>query len=288
MQTLETYTFNSHKEGINLLVLGAVHGNEPAGTLAIEKIMQKLVQSQLSLKAGAITFIPVCNPAAKQENVRFVEHNLNRILKKHDVETSLEHSYANQICKLIEKADYVLDLHSTPLDGDLPSVFNDFVDEETSAWAESLNIGTVITSWRDMLKSGGVADEFSDTVFHAHNHGKKALLVEAGYHNEPTAEKLAYRAIEKTLNFFGMIEKENNEKAKEENTIAHMYKIVFKTEEQGEFVQDWKHMDPVSANQIIAKLENGTELTAEQDGYIVIPFPEATVGEEWFYLARKN
>jgi len=47
-------------------------------------------------------------------------------------------------------------------------------------------------------------------------------------------------------------------------------------------------MDPVVAKQVIAKLDDGSELTAEQDGYIVIPFPEATAGEEWFYLAKKD
>jgi predicted deacylase len=285
MTKLVSNTFNSNIQGPKLLVLGAIHGNEPAGTIASNKIMQQIDAGEIKLLKGSIEFIPVCNPIAKDKDVRFIEHNLNRILNRHEKEESVEHSFANQVCDAIDRSDYVLDIHSTHLEGDLPTVFNDFVTDETSAWANTLNIGTVITSWRDMLNNSEAPSDFSDTVNYAHQQGKKALLIEAGYHYEPTAENLAYQAIYNSLVFLGMIDSSDNQEPK--NDVAHMYKVVFKTNEEGSFVKNWKHMDTVTAGEVVAKLDNGTELKAEFDGYVVIPFPTATAGEEWFYLAKK-
>lgn len=285
MTILTSKNIISKIAGPKLLVLGAIHGNEPAGTIASNKVISQFNNGNLKLLKGSIEFIPVCNPAAEEKDVRFIEHNLNRVLNRHDNSDNIEKNYANQICDHIDNADYILDIHSTHLKGDLPTVFNDFVTEETSAWANSLNIGTVITSWRDMLNNSDAPSDFSDTVCYANKQGKKALLIEAGYHYEPTAEKLAYQSIIKTLEFLGMIEKTNETNV--QNDVAHMYKVVLKTQESGSFVKQWNHMDEISINDDIAVLDNGTVYKAEFDGYVVIPFPDAKPGEEWFYLAKK-
>ena len=39
-------TFNSGKNGKNILILGAVHGNEIAGTLAQQEIIQSIQQKK--------------------------------------------------------------------------------------------------------------------------------------------------------------------------------------------------------------------------------------------------
>lgn len=283
MSKLDVVRFMAEKPGPKVLILGAVHGNEPAGTKAAIKVIEFL--NSKTLNKGLVTFVPVCNPAAKQHDVRFIKDNLNRILNVHLSANTLEKDYANQICKLIDNHDYVLDLHSTHLKGDLPTVFNDFVDDETTAWSNNLGVETIITSWRDMLDNSEAPADFSDTVYYAHKQGKKALLVEAGYHNDSSAENVAYKAIIKTLENFDIIDKTANDDIK--HNIAHMYKIVFKKEGLGNFAKQWKHMDEVRAGETVAKLENGKALIAEHNGYVVIPFPEAKPGEEWFYLAKK-
>lgn len=282
MSQLRIVNYKAEIAGPKVLILGAVHGNEPAGTNAIEKAMKNLETSPL-LK-GEVTFVPICNPAAKTHNVRFIKENLNRILYRHHKANTIEQDYANQLCNLIEEHDYVLDIHSTHIKGDLPTVFNDFVTEETIKWSNYLNVGTVITSWREMLKKCEAPTDFSDTVFYAHNSGKKALLVEAGYHEDDSAESIAINCITRTFEFLNMLDKSSTEVKK--NTIAHMYKVVFKTKEKGAFTTHWKHMDEVHTGDVIAKLDNGKPLVAEFDGYVVIPFPDAKAGEEWFYLAK--
>lgn len=283
MSKLTTIKFASEIAGPKVLVLGAIHGNEPAGTKAIQKAIDFLNHN--SLNNGLVTFVPICNPAAKTHNLRYIKDNLNRILYRHQPVDSLEKDYANQICDLIASHDYVLDLHSTHLKGDLPTVFNDFVDDETMAWSKALNVGVIITSWRDMLNNSDAPANFSDTVYFAHKSGKKALLIEAGYHNDETAENVAYKCILKTFEFLSMLNK--SEDTPVENKIAHMYEVFFKTENGGLFEKPWNHMDEVHQGQTIAKLENGKAILAEHNGYIVIPFPDAKIGEEWFYLAKK-
>lgn len=283
MSKLVSARFKSKNYGPKVLILGAIHGNEPAGTKAAEKMIEFLNANELN--KGLITFVPVCNPAAKQHDTRFIKDNLNRILNVHFKPDTLEKDYANQICKLIDEHDYILDLHSTHLKGDLPTVFNDFIDDETNAWAKNLGIETIITSWRDMLNNSDAPADFSDTVFYAHNKGKKALLVEAGYHNDDSAENVAFKAIQKTLEFFEMLNKTASSNTV--HNVAHMYKVVFKKEAQGCFIKNWVHMDEISAGETVAKLESGKAVIAEHDGYVVIPFPTAKIGEEWFYLAKK-
>ena len=48
----------------------------------------------------------------------------------------------------------------------------------------------------------------------------------------------------------------------------------------------WRHMDRLSAGDLLAQYDDGEEIRSEQAGYILIPFPDATIGAEWFYLGR--
>ena len=59
---LKKYTFKSEKNGPSVLFLGAVHGNEPAGTKAIYMVLEKFASKALTPLKGSVSFIPVCNP----------------------------------------------------------------------------------------------------------------------------------------------------------------------------------------------------------------------------------
>jgi len=41
----------------------------------------------------------------------------------------------------------------------------------------------------------------------------------------------------------------------------------------------------VRAGDLIARRADGRELRASYDGSVLFPYPEAEVGQEWFYLA---
>ena len=60
----------------------------------------------------------------------------------------------------------------------------------------------------------------------------------------------------------------------------------FSTEDH--FVKTWTSFDPLVAGEVVAVRADGTEVRAQQAGYIVFPDPSALPGHEWFYLAQTS
>ncbi len=58
--------------GPTVVILGGVHGNETCGVKALPAL------SQVSLQRGKLILL-YGNPLAIEQNVRFVEYNLNRL-----------------------------------------------------------------------------------------------------------------------------------------------------------------------------------------------------------------
>ena len=54
------------------------------------------------------------------------------------------------------------------------------------------------------------------------------------------------------------------------------------------FVREWQSFDPLKAGELIGHRHDGSEVRAEQDGFIVFPNPRALPGNEWFYFARRS
>ena len=75
------YEFRGEKDGISLLILAAVHGNETAGTQASFRIIDEFNRGALRLTCGHLTLVPVCNPEAYRKDVRSIDENLNRVIK---------------------------------------------------------------------------------------------------------------------------------------------------------------------------------------------------------------
>ena len=139
------YEFRGEKDGIGLLILAAVHGNETAGTQACFRIIDEFNRGALRLTGGHLTLVPVCNPEAYRKDVRSIDENLNRVIKMHDNPQSYEQRLANEICPLIRSHRFTLDLHSTHCVGDVPFAFCDYPDDYNRKGIEAL---PGITCWR--------------------------------------------------------------------------------------------------------------------------------------------
>lgn len=137
------YEFRGEKDGISLLILAAVHGNETAGTQACFRIIDEFNRGALRLTGGHLTLVPVCNPEAYRKDVRCIDENLNRVIKMHDNPQSYEQRLANEICPLIRSHRFTLDLHSTHCVGDVPFAFCDYPDDYNRKVIEVNNISKV-------------------------------------------------------------------------------------------------------------------------------------------------
>jgi predicted deacylase len=81
MSYLQVYRFDAPKKGTNLLILGAVHGNEPCGAMASRQIMEQIENSKIRLVCGSVTFIGSFAPTrTRQPTSNILPMNSNATL----------------------------------------------------------------------------------------------------------------------------------------------------------------------------------------------------------------
>ena len=112
MRAFESIQFSAPAPGPSVIVTGAVHGNEPCGTIAIRRVLNDIEQGRVSVVAGTVTFVPVTNPLAYERRQRQGDRNLNRRLAPTDNPREFEDHVANWLCPLLGRHDALLDLHS--------------------------------------------------------------------------------------------------------------------------------------------------------------------------------
>lgn len=280
------YEFRGEKDGISLLILAAVHGNETAGTQACFRIIDEFNRGALRLTGGHLTLVPVCNPEAYRKDVRSIDENLNRVIKMHDNPQSYEQRLANEICPLIRSHRFTLDLHSTHCVGDVPFAFCDYPDDYNRKVIEALPVDYVLEGWPEIYGRQAQIQDFS-TEQCAHVYGNTATTLECGYHKEPKAAELAYRAIIGALTAFDMVDL--SKPAAHEKTHIQMKSFVLKIGE-GKLCRNYKHLDPLVKGEKIAVYDSGEFLYAPEDGFILLPNLQAPVNTEWYYLgtAKKS
>ena len=289
---IEKFVFKSNKVGMNLLVLGGIHGNEIAGIYACQKIITDLQSGRFQLKSGCLTLVPICNPQAYRQDIRQIDENLNRVIKQHSHPITYEQKCANEIAPLIRENDFTLDLHSTHCKGDVPFAFCDYPKEYNQLFIQSLNVDYVLTGWPSIYAD---KDDISDcsTEQYAHICGQSATTVECGYHKEPQARELAYQAILNALRVFDMIEQLPNDvqiadiQSTKKKTIIRLKEYIVK-EKPGRLCQNYKHLDEIHKGDKIAVYDDGTSLLAPSDGYILLPNLMAEIGAEWYYWGVKE
>ncbi len=274
----DIYIFDSGKEGKKILFFGAIHGNETCGTEAIKRVIEDLETGNLKLFNGSVYFVPVANEEAYEKNVRMTEENLNRMFQKTHTPQTYEQRRANELSELIDACDVFLDIHSFHTEGK-PTVFLDFPTRENRNWARTLGTEYAILGWNDLFDASEV--QSYDTTRYAHEHGKIGLLIECGNHTDPASVEVAYRAILSTLLYFGLLSESDPYSPFTEITMTNLY---LKEKERDHFFGDWKHLDKVHENELIAVRENGDAIYASSDGVMILPNKNASVGKEWFYL----
>lgn len=280
---IQTYKFSADNNGPSVLILAAIHGNEKCGTQAAMKIIKQIEQGLLNLECGSVTFVPICNPKAYEADKRYIDINLNRIIKQHDKVEAYEEQLANQIAPLIETHDFTLDLHSIHSEG-ASFAFLDYPNKDAEEICNILGVETILTGWPQMY--GDIDDDFT-TLAHAHKSGKASVTVECGEHYDPNSVVVAENCILNTLKYFGIIEGGAVQTANIK-FIEAKHRIV-KTADGvlGDgTVNSIQHLRHVKKGEKIAEYEGGEIVKSPDDGVVLIPYEGAQVGDEWFYIGK--
>lgn len=281
---IESYLFDSGVKGPHLLVLGAIHGDEPCGTYACKRLIEELEQGLYKLNKGLVTFIPVCNPKAFEANTRFVEKNLNRVFKRTLNPKCYEEKLANAIAPFVDDCDYLLDLHSFTAEGD-PFVFQDYDGERYESFAKALGVRDIMTGWVEMYEKEGSLNE-GDTVSYAHSQGKVGVLVECGQNGHVSSNAVAYKAAHSAMAYLGIVQGVDVEVVENQKSVR-MTQLICKNKE-GVMLKPFNHMDFVPKGEKVIQYQDGETFETSEDLYILMPKMVAELGEEWFYLGKKE
>ena len=290
---IKSITYAAEQPGPHLLILGAVHGNEKCGTLAINRVLDEIDSGALQLACGKVTFIPIANPRAYDEDKRFIERNLNRYLVPMEKPDCYEARLGNILCPILASCDVLLDIHSYTVGG-APFVFVGADDAKGREFAANLGDLTLLTGWAEAYartgrkKAEADKNESTGTTEYARLHGVTSVTIECGQHKDLSAPEVAYNAIRNALRYLELTQEPKSEKRPVSTAPLVTVTHVFYRDDEGHLARDWKHLQPVVGGEAMAHHADGSPIFAPGDGYIIMPHATAPVGEEWFYFGVKD
>ena len=293
---IKTVFHHALEPGKKLAVMGAVHGNEFCGPAAITRLQTDLDSGHVVLQRGTLQLMPIANPRAYAQKVRFVERNLNRYLYPKEEKRHHEDYLDPFICGFLDSADVLLDLHSYTSQGG-PFVFlgGSQSKPEEVAFARALGVRDFVCGWAEAFGSGGKGGdkESQGTTEYARAKGALAVTLECGHHHNADAAEIGYRAILRALAHFGMLAPDcaaaralDAGTALETQRCVWMKRIFYKDADAA-FAKPWQHFDRVAHGDVIAH-KTGGDLVAPEDGHLILPKAAAAAGDEWFFFGTRG
>ena len=300
---LEAVRFLGLAPGPRLIVLGAVHGNEICGPIAIERAIADCRAGTIAIRRGEVTFVPVTNRKAFRLKQREGDRNLNRDLGERLVPRDYEDRVGARLCTMLRIHDVLLDLHSFRAEGE-PFAFLGPTDNTDTLepfrhadaewdFASRLGARTLIHGWlpaysrylteRTRLghQAPPLAEGFGTTEYMRFAGGYAATL-ECGQHDDPNAPGFAYAAITHALSILGLIDAPLPVPTVRD--AVELHDVIVCETEGDQLVRSWRTGDTVASGELIVRRKDGREVRAPRQGYLVFPNPRAAPGELFAYF----
>ncbi|PZX61275.1 succinylglutamate desuccinylase [Algoriphagus ratkowskyi] len=283
--------------GPYLLISGGVHGNEPSGVLALQRVFKKLQESKPELKGKLVGVAG--NIAALKKGVRLIDKDLNRVCtlenEKHLKEGKTldfhEASEFNELLAIVEKLEnercntefHFMDLHTTS--SSTAPYISVNRREDSFAFAKQMPL-PVVKGIEKYIP--GHFDHYQTLKGHA------GFTMEAGQHDDPKSVDYHEAAIWVILVETGMLEKsaiaydhffELLEKASPTNDN---FEVTYRQEigEKQKFKMDpgFANFTEITKGQRLASLD-GEELVSDTDGRVFLPLYQ-TQGSDGYFIVK--
>jgi len=286
--------------GPTLLILGGIHGNEPAGVLAADRVLPRIQELRADLRGEVVLLRG--NTRALERKVRYIDADLNRQWTAGNVQESESgNPGVPKMSELLEQGElfavlreavsrargdvYFVDLHTTSAAGKPFATVGDTLRNRRFA----LNFPVTIVL--------GLEEQIDGTLLeYINNLGAITMGFEAGQHEAITSvdhhEAVLWNATVATGNF------------RPEHLIElDRYRSFLKRAGGGKRVVEVRHrhvigpddgfqMEPgfrnfqlVRRGQVLARDRTG-EITARETGLILLPLYQK-LGDDGFFLGRE-
>lgn len=292
--------YTSGEKGPLLLVTAGIHGNEPSGVQALQRVFSELKQTQPTITGSVIGIAG--NVAALNKNVRFIDEDLNRTWKKEKLSKtenlSCEEKEMNEIIDVVEKYTaknrpfsrsprrYFMDCHSTSSES-LPYISVQDVGKN-NAWAHRFPL-YIVKGFSDIV-NGSIDKYFS-------KQGMTGFAFEAGQHTGKTTSKhheaLIWLALKETngldLNQLNCqpecvsIFEKNTEI--EQKTFEIIYRHGLTRKDEFAMKPGFKNFQKIEKNELLAE-QNGEEIRSKWNARIFMPLYQPQ-GNDGFFVVEE-
>lgn len=299
--------YEGKEKGPLLICIGSIHGNEPAGVIALDLMFKMLevepiTNPDFTFKGriiglrGNLRAIQAGKRYLKKDlNRQWTVENVNRIKQAEVTDLIAEDLEIKEILTLIDEeiAAYqpekivLLDLHTTTATGGIFTVITDHPD--------SLKIGIELHA--PVIK--GLLEGIKGTTLHYFIEANigiptTAICFESGQHNEELSVNRAIAAITNCMRTIGCVKAEHVEN-KHDKLLMEFSKGLPKVsqlimthaiKEGDEFVmkEGYKNFDVVKKGEVVATDQNGT-VSIIEDGFLLMPLYQKQ-GNDGFFLIK--
>lgn len=290
-------SYDQAKKGTFLVFLGGIHGNEPAGVKALERVFRTLDEVEPDFKGKLWGLCGNCRALA--EGKRFIDHDLNRLWGVEEVARIKEKApekLNNEERELLELLHYFheavdhpneelvfVDLHTTSGNGGFFSIITR--NSKNRMLAEHL-LAPIIFNLVDELKV--------TTSNYFDRKGISSLTFEAGQHDNPASIDLHEAAIWVLLRACGNIKTEDIpdfeskylarlEKVAESlpNYLDFRYRHIIASTDQFEMNPGYRNFSRISKGEALATDKDGT-VYSPLDGVMLMPLYQKQGGDGFF------
>lgn len=296
--------YRGEDDGPLLVLIGGMHGNEPAGVRAIELLIKMLEVEPIknrdfSLKGNVIGLIG--NYRGLQSKQRFIDRDMNRcwspdVIKSTDTSIA-EYQEIREVYQMIQneieetksQSAIVLDLHTTSSEKGIfviPSI-----DESSLEIAKQLHAPVVL----------GITEGLSNTSLHFFNTENIGIptipvVFESGQHTEPLSINRAIAAIINCMRTTGMVRDEDVENIHDRLLIEYsknlpkvvdlVYGHPITPEDDFSMQPGYANFDPVAEGEWVANDVNG-KIYSPQKGRVLMPLYQKK-GEDGFFIVQET
>ena len=286
--------------GPTLIIVGGIHGNEPAGVLAAERVRLRM-QNRKAVLHGEVVLLRG-NTRALEQRVRYIDADLNRQWTIENARAAeLEKEGIPQLSELREQSEvlaivkevvsrargeiYFLDLHTTSAHGQPFATVGDTLRNRRFALTFPLMIVL------------GLEEQIDGTMLeYMNNLGAITMGVEAGQHEAMTSvdhhEAVIWNASASTGNFSrkdlpeleqsrALLRRASGGRRVVE--VRHRHAIA--PEDHFKMEPGFKNFQEVRRGAVLAQDRKG-DITARETGLILLPLYQP-LGDDGFFLGRE-
>ena len=289
--------YTSNKKGPLFFVTAGVHGNEPSGVEALEKVFDELNKTKPEIQGR---FVGVRgNTAALEKDQRFIDEDLNRTWTEDNISNQKKESHEQgemhqiiEVLKGFPETDYskryFLDCHTTSSDS-LPYISVQEVNDNDE-WAHRFPT-FIVRGFSDIVY--GAIDHYLSRI------GLTGFTFEAGQHtNKESVENhegmiwLALKEacgldLEKISCYPECVTRFAEKNAPDQKTFEIIYRHEIAKNDSFKMEPGFKNFQEIKKGELLA-MSNGEKIQSEWNARIFMPLYQSQGNDGFFVIQDVN